>query len=196
MSAEPSQKPTTIIEKHDYSSFQDTEPVGDILPKITALAIAQKEAEAKVADLEEKLKAAKAEVVDISEFKLPELMDSIQMKKFTLQDGSEVEVAEKIRASIPSKFLDRAMKWLEDNEHENIIKEQFTVDFDQEDREVMDDFASVLAKDFGEIRQKHKRSVHASTLASFVKGQLEEGVEIPFDLFGVFRQRFTKVTSK
>jgi hypothetical protein len=41
-----------------------------------------------------------------------------------------------------------------------------------------------------------KRTVHASTLASFVKSQLEAGVDFPMDLFGVYRQRTSVIDVK
>jgi hypothetical protein len=45
-----------------------------------------------------------------------------------------------------------------------------------------------------EVSYDRKQAVHSSTLKSFVKGQLEDGVEIPEDVFGVFRKTVAKLT--
>jgi hypothetical protein len=42
---------------------------------------------------------------------------------------------------------------------------------------------------------KQEQNVHWQTLDAFVRQQLENGDELPLELFGVFRQRFAKVKS-
>lgn len=183
-----------MSEAHDYSDFKENEPVDSVLAKISALAVEQKKAEAEVARLEEELKKAQDKLRDISEFRLPALMDSIEMTDFTLRDGSKIKVDEKLRASIPSIHETAAFKWLEENRQGGLIKRQFLIDFNREQEEWAAKFAKELSERDDPLNFKCKRSVHPQTLAAFVREQLEEGVAIPLDIFGVFRQRVTKIS--
>lgn len=178
----------------DYSEFKDG-PGDNLLAQISATALEQKEAEAKVAKLEEELQVAKDTLRDISERRLPELMDSAEMTSFTLSDGTKIEVNEKIRAGIPPKTQGQAFMWLKEHGHDALIKNQITVDFDREQEDIAEKFAENLREKWDDVRFKQKKTVHASTLASFIKEQLSEGIDIPLDIFGAFRQRFSKITT-
>jgi CHAT domain-containing protein len=178
---------------YDYSNFKEEQPVDSVLSQIAAKALEQKQTEAEVARLQEELQKAQDKLKDISEFQLPQLMDSIEMTKFTLKDGSEISVQEKIRASIPAAFEKEAFGWLAENKHDHLIKRQFTIEFSRDQEEWAKKFQKELSEREDPLNYKCKRSVHASTLASFVKEQLEEGVALPLDYFGVYRQRFTKI---
>jgi len=183
-----------MSETHDYSQFQDPKEKDSVLGKISELALEQKKLEASVARMQEDLKKEQDKLKDVSEFRLPQLMDSIGMASFTLADGSKIEVKETIRASIPEAKQGEAFQWLDDNKQSGLIKREFIINFGRDEEEWAKEFEEELRKKNTPINYKTKRSVHNSTLVSFVKQQLEEGVNLPLDLFGVFRQRSTKIT--
>ena len=176
----------------DYSDYQA--PLEDnILSEITNAALRQKTLEAELAKLDENLSIKKAELKNMAEIVIPDLMDKAGMTSFQLKDGSKIEVAETVRASIPAEFKSRAFKWLADHNHDALIKEQFTFDFDRDQTELSEEFGEFIKNKYPALRSKHKKSVHPSTLSSFVKGQLVEGVDIPLTYFGVYRQRVAKI---
>jgi len=175
----------------DYSEYETEKPVVD-LNVLAKLATEQKKAELDVSEAEEVLKSAKAVLKDISEHKFPELMDSLGLKIFETDDGLKIKIDEKIRASIPAAGFGLAEKWLTDNGHAGIIKNEVKMQFAAGQFER----ASKITKELTELgyEPQSKKSVHASTLASFVKTQLEEGIDIPMKTFGAFKQRSTKVS--
>lgn len=180
---------------HDYSEFEDApEDLGEnAMARLAGLAKDQLSAEALVASLEERLADAKEALNQIEERDLPKLMEALNLTKFTTSNGLEIQIGEKIRGSIPKGNEEPAFAWLNDNGHGNIIKRMFAIEFGKDDEKWANKFEGDLKKRKKPLNVKRKKSVHTSTLQSFIKGQLEEGVPIPLDIFGAFRQKFTKV---
>ena len=186
---------TTMTQEYDYSEFQSK--VGDnLLARLSGLALDQKKAEAEVARLEEELKKAQANLRDIAEHQIPSLMEEVGMKEFITEEGVKIKVVEKIRGSIPEANAEKAFAWLEKMEYDNIVKREFKITFGKEEEDWARKFESDLKKRKKKLNFVVKRGIHPSTLASFVSELLKEGVDIPLDLFGVYRQRLSKIEYK
>jgi len=181
-------------EIHDYSAFkQETDQVGgNLMTALTSLADQQEAAQAEVERLEALLDEAKKNLARISEIEIPKLMDGIE-GKLNLPDGRQVTIAEKIRSSISSDKKPLAMKWLDDNDHGGLIKRRFIIEFGRDQEEWAKQFEAQLASSKTPLNVKQERNVHWQTLDAFVREQLEEGGDLPLDLFGVFRQRSAKI---
>lgn len=180
---------------HDYSDFKDG-PGDNLLARLSGLALDQKQAEAEVERLAEELKQAQNKLRDISEHQLPALMDEAEMKVCQTRDGITIKVVEKIRGSIPAPTAAKAFAWLEEHGHGNLIKREVKIEFGRDEEAWAKKFMADLAKRKKPLKHELKRGVHPSTLASFVTEQLQEGVDIPLETFGVFRQRSTKIEFK
>ena len=87
----------------------------------------------------------------------------------------------------------KAFAWLEENDQARLVKRQFTVEFGKDEERWADKFQRDCAQRKKPLHMKRKKAVHPQSLQAFVKEQLNEGVAIPMDLFGVMRQRFSKV---
>tara|TARA_Y100000004_G_C8950510_1_gene428247 strand:- start:559 stop:1086 length:528 start_codon:yes stop_codon:yes gene_type:complete len=170
------------------------EPVAseDSLAKIARLAEEQRKAAQAVADAEAALKARKEEMVQISERDLPEAMLAVGMSEVKLQDGTTVTVADKIHARITKANEAAAFKWLEDNGEAGLIKSEFKIGFGRDRQDWASGFQQTLDAD--NIAYTRKQSVNHQTLGAFVREKLEDGVEIPEEVFGVFRQTKAKLT--
>lgn len=177
----------------DYSGYKDDEVGGNLLAQLSGLAAEQKEAEAAVVRAEEELKKAKARLRDVSEHKLPELMDEIGMEEFTTKDGIKIKVGEVIRASIPATTQAQAHAWLEENGRGAIIKRNFTIEFGKGEDAWAKKFQADLAKRKKPLRSTVKQAVHPQTLQAALRELLEDGADVPLDLFGAHRQRFTRI---
>lgn len=181
----------------DYSEFQDTPGPGDnIMAQLGGLAKEQLDAEAEVARLEEELRKAQEKVKDISEHRLPTLMEEAKMESFVTSDGLKITLREIIRASIPEAGSEKAFDWLEDNGQGAMIKRQFVIEFGKSEDKWADKFERDLKARKRQLNVKRKKSVHSSTLSAFIREQLEEGVPIDMRMFGAFRQRHSKVETK
>lgn len=182
---------------HDYSQFEQETPRSDtLLKRLSQLAKDQVAAETLIANLEAQMIEAKAALRFITDDKIPTTLDELGLEDFTTTDGIKVEVKEKLRGSIPKGKEGPAFKWLDDHDQGNLIKRQFMIEFGKGDEGWANKFEGDLKKRKKPLNVARKMAVHPSTLQAFIKSQLEAGVDIPLDVFGVYRQRSSKVTIK
>lgn len=184
--------------EHDYSRYkEDTPPPGENLLKIlNYLAVDQVAAEALVLSLQEQLDDAKETLRELCEQTLPKVMDEADLEVFKTRDGVEIKVAEMVRGSIPKATETEAFAWLEANEQGRLIKRQFVIEFGKDEERWATKFETDLRRRKRELAVKRKKSVNPQTLQAFVRSLLADGKPFPMKTFGVYRQRFTKVTVK
>jgi len=163
--------------------------MSDDMALLSQLANDQLEAEQNVEKSEEALKMAKLRLRDISEGQIPELMDKLQLEQFKTANGLQIVVATQVRASISKENMPKALEWLRERGHEKIVKHVIEVT-PKSDGDAISLMRGLL--DAG-CQVEDKASIHWQTLGGFVREKLEKGEDVPMDLFGVFRQRFSKV---
>ena len=185
------------MDQFDYSEFEgeaDISSVGaNARARLEGLAQDLLGAEALVVSLEEQVKEAKEALRDVKERRLPDLMDELGSVVFETPDGVVIKIAEAIRGSIPAANAEQAFAWLEEHGHGALVKRTITVEFGKGEEQWADRFERDCARRKKPLNLARRRGVHPQTLQAFVRGQLEEGVDVPMDTFGVFRQRFAKV---
>ena len=162
------------------------------LARISSLAQQQIELEDKLAAAEERVKEIKQSLRQVSEVDLPEAMESVEMEEFKLADGSKVKVGVAYYASISEKNTKKAFAWLRKHGFDGLIKHDVTINFAKGEEEKAKKALFQIQK-FG-WRHKDKETVHPMTLRGFVREQIEEGRNIPLDVFGVERVRSAKIT--
>ena len=182
---------------YDYSDYKDEatpDSIGDnALARLQAKAQEQLDLEALMASLENQLAEATKRWNQVRIRELPDLMDELELTQFKLRSGVELNMAEEIRAGIKDEHREAAHKWLEDHDNGGLIKRQVVIEFGREEEGWARKFMRDCAQRKKKLNLAMKKSVHAGTLKSFVKGCLDDGVDIPQDLFGVMRQRFVKI---
>lgn len=177
----------------DYTDFVAASTTGE-LAQLQQLADEQLRLEALVAGCELQLSKAKDQLKNMAEVQLPEAMDAVGMTEFKTRTGLVIRIAETIRASIPKARSGEAFVWLKEHGQEAMIKSQLTIAFGKGEEEKSKElYAELLAKDF---HLEASSSVHPATLSSWAKEKLEQGDDIPLELFGVFRQRVAKLSTK
>lgn len=179
----------------DYSGFE--EPRSNNLDGVLiGLADELEAAEALIVQREEELQAAKDAHKDIAEVRVPAATDGLE-GKFQLSDGRELTVKEDIRSSIAGDKRVPAIKWLDDHDYGHIVKRELTFTFGKDCDEEIKAFREYMAEMEGKKPpMKENYSVHHATLNSWIKEKMEEGVDLPRDTFGIFRQRVAKVKPK
>lgn len=143
---------------------------------------------------------------------LPELMSSVGISDCGIERGTfagyRIEVKDVLKASLPSKDSiekakgderdllvqrrESAFTWLREHKAGSLIKYEVRVAFDK--GKPIDGLLKMLKRWKG-IAVRHDENVHFKTLEGFVKDQIANGVDIPFDLFGVWTGRMAKVIS-
>jgi hypothetical protein len=155
------------------------------LKTIANLAQRQVTLEARIEDLSNQLKELNKEHRQVSEIDLPEAMTETGMEKFTLSNGTSIEVSETLYASFPKKADKRseAIRWLMDNDLEAIIKEDVSIPFDKGDHAKVQNLINVLEAN-GISTYQVNETVNTGTVKSTIKELLEKGVDVPLKLLG------------
>lgn len=178
----------------DYSEdLEVPDPSLEQLGQISELAQEQIEAQREVERLEEELKRAKRKFLNISEHVLPELMSELGLKSITTLSGREVVVEDKVHASIPKGGETLAFRWMEENGHGSLIKRMYQLHFGRDEEQRAQEFVKELTSRENPFNVAEVRKVESSTLRSFVKKQLEKGVDLPLEAFGVHQRQVAKL---
>jgi len=145
-------------------------------------------------ELEKMLKDKAKNIRKLSEEIIPARMAELGLESLTLKDGSQIKVKQKVQASIPIKFREDAFKWLRDNGHGDLIKNQVSATFGKGEDVTATEFVDKI-QELGYTPQQ-KLWVEPMTLKAFVREQINGGKEIPMEKFGVFVGAETKISKK
>ena len=175
-----------------YAAVKDTAPQGNLDTVLCQLADELTAATLRVEAIELELSEAKDVVKDIAEVRIPTVADGLE-GKFALSDGRVLEIKEDIRTSIAGAKRVPAIEWLDSNEYGHIVKRVLAFEFKRDDTKNYDAFRIAVDKLNIPLIMKEQFSVHHATLNAWVKEQLSEGVALPNETFGIFRQRTAKI---
>ena len=168
----------------------DTAMTIDIAKSCNKLLVTQNE----ISALEEKLKWLKNTETTLSEQTIPDLMHKAGTTLVKLNDGTKVEVKPFYSARIPISRTEEAYTWLRSNGHGDLIKNNVMLSFgrnqDNEAKSLVEDLRSKGHT----VKQTEK--VEPMTLKAFVKEQIQNGKNVPSDVFGVYVASKTKLTTK
>lgn len=147
-----------------------------------------------VLKLEEELQKKKAEETFLSEQEIPNKMQEAGISKLELTDGSKVEIRPFYAAKIPVAKVDEAFDWLRKNGHDDMIKNNISLTFGKNQDSQAKTLVDELRQKGHNVKQVEK--VEPMTLKAFVREQIEDGKQVPADLFGVYIANKTKITKK
>lgn len=172
--------------------YEDDTPIDAVTyESLAGLAQQQMRLELELAQAEETLRAKKDELEQIAAKVIPDVMNTLGVKKFTFTDGSELVLGDLLGASISKANQPAAYAWLRDHNFGDIIKNVLSVKFpagaEDEARKV-----SEAITELGHAAEA-KESVHAGTLKSFVREQINQGADIPLNLFSVWSGQRAKI---
>ena len=167
--------------------------IGDnSLKEMADLCAEQVAFEEDVRQLEEQLKAKKQAVNKLSFEIIPARMSELGLESLTLKDGSSVKIKQLVHAAIPVPYREEAFKWLRDNGHGDLIKNEISASFGKGEDSIANEFIDKI-EELG-YQPQQNLSVHSSTLKAFVREQITKGTELPMDKFGVFVGAETKIS--
>ena len=170
------------FEKNEATSLEKMDQTGlKTVAEIARMIVSQ---EAKLADLEQRTKDAKKELLQLTDNELPNMLAEIGLSKMTLGDGSEVTVKQTYGASILVANRPKAYDWLRDNGYDDIIKNVVSCQFGRGEDEKALAFKAVAENEGYPADQK--TDIHSGTLRAFVKELCEAGVDFPMELFGAY----------
>jgi hypothetical protein len=186
--------PANDVAPIDYFAdpvVNDQEPA--TLERLSSMAVRAGELESEITAASVALAMLEEELNTIRRRHIPEIMEGLGMDSFKMSDGREVTVDNKINASISADNKPAAFAWLRDNKFDGIIKTSVDVAFGKGEAENAEKAAALLRE--AGFEPSVSENVHAMTLKSFVKERLEEGDEIPTDVFGIYEFKEAKIKS-
>lgn len=142
----------------------------------------------------ELVKSIAAEITDIEMKQLPDAMDGLQMKKLTMADGGTIEVKDHVHANIKVENKPAAHAWLRDNGHGDLIKVEFSAQFQRGQEEEATKLLEYVKANFPpNVVSGTTEGVMWNTLTAWAKEQLGQAKSLPEQLLGIFRGRKAEV---
>ena len=181
----------------DINFEKDQEEVLDKPENIDKLSTKVKELRGiaqSIETLEDSLKKTKKDYEHLSGEIIPIMMSEMGLSQIKLMDGSSVDVKPYYAANISLRNREAAYSWLRSNNLGDIIKNEITVSFGRDEDNKAAQYAN-LAKGQG-YQPTQKLKVEPMTLKALVRERIENGKEMPTDIFNVFVGNRTKITRK
>ena len=195
----------------DIDLLEDVAPASNELGAVTGMAQKMYDLENEITSLEEQLKSKKQDLRMLAEQDLPDLMQELNLKDFTLKNGAKVEVKEVISGSVPSQgAIDRAKEEdkrvelqmlqqqcidsLRANGGGDLIKSNVEVQFGKDEDEACNQFTKRLRDE--KLYYKRAVGVHPATLNKFIQERLGEGKDVPLEMFRVYTGRKANIRRK
>jgi hypothetical protein len=144
--------------------------------------------------IEKNLKQKKKDFEHLSGEVIPTMMAEMGLSHLKLMDGSSIDVKPNYSASITIANRDAAFQWLRDNNLGDIIKNEISVSFGRNEDTKAADYANLASERGYQPTQKLK--VEPMTLKALVRERLENGKEMPTELFNVFVGNKTTIKRK
>jgi hypothetical protein len=169
----------------DAQRLKVNAPDEEKLKRLSELATIQVNLEQEIADTANHLKNLGEQLRSLSEITIPDLMKEIGMEEFKLTDGTKVVVKPYYAANIKEENQQAAFDWLKESGHDDIIKNEFKVNFGRGEEALAQQLRDYLA--LHKMIYTLKAGVHPQTLKAFVREQVESGTgDFPMETFSVY----------
>ena len=178
------------FEEDQTKMLGKTENIQSLADQVERLSTLQQEIETQ----EDALKQKKKNFEHLSAEVIPTMMAEMGLSHLKLMDGSSVDVKPNYSASITIANKDAAFQWLRGNNLGDIIKNEISVSFGRNEDNKAADYASLASERGYQPTQKLK--VEPMTLKALVRERLENGKEMPTELFNVFVGNKTTIKRK
>lgn len=174
-------------------STPDAPTDGELLT-ISNLVKEQVSLEDQIEMLNEDLKEKGKRLRQLSEEHIPAALKAVGTSQFRTDDGLEVDVKEKMSASVSKKNKPLVVAWLREHGHGSLVKNLVSAVFGRDQDEDAIRALNILTDSGFEAQQEV--DVNTTTLKAFVKEQLEAGEDIPLEMFGVYIYNSTTIKRK
>ena len=178
------------FENDQQDVLEKTSNIDKLADKIKELQAHQKQLELQ----EDVVKQKKKDIEYLSGEIIPTMLSEMGLSYLKLADGSSVEVKTHYSATITQANKEKAFNWLRDNGLGDIIKNDVTVSFGRNEDNKAADYAE-LARGQG-LQPTQKLKVEPMTLKALVRERIEDGKEMPTELFNVFIGNKTNIKRK
>ena len=184
----------------DINLLEDVAPASNELGAIAEAAQRAQKLRDEIEALTQQLKEKEQRLKSLTEQEMPDLMHELNVKEFTLTDGSKVGLVDIVSASIPSAgAIERAkgdnkeelyerqqqcFEWLRSNGGGELIKSNVEIAFGKGEDENCKQFKKELRDK--KIFYRDSMGVHPQSLRAFIGECLERGMKVPSEMFKLY----------
>ena len=177
----PTRTPMTDNEYEQFTKGAEHPALAEFRALVQNLQLHQ----SMLADLEQRVKIQKEMIREISERQLPDLLDTIGLgDELPLANGTKLVIKRAHGASPLVENREAVWDWMETNGHGHLVKRAISVLFGTHETDRVALLHERLGDDFISY---DVRKVESQTLSKFVRDADDSGIQIPEDLFGVYR---------
>lgn len=177
----------------DAIEGEQNRPVQESIVKMVSRLVKDVEARQELlAEAEARVSALKAEIKDLLEKRIPDLMKQAEVNMLSTDTGLKVEIKPYVNVSMNKERKEEAMGWLIANGHGGLVKNEVTVPF----AAGLVEAANELVKDLmarGYDAVEHDMTVHPMSLGAWGREMVEQGQLIP-DCFTIYSGETAKIT--
>mgnify|MGYP003130483306 FL=1 len=178
-----------IKEAADKKNFEDLH--SNDQSSLTAMALTVKEKEKHIANLEEQLKKANADLRYYRDELFPSKMEEAGVIKFHLKGGGVVTLEEKVKLNILKDDKPKLYDWMRKNGHDSLIRNVVSASFKAgEDQKALDLLRIGTEKTYD---MQQREDIATNTLEKWYRAQVAAGDPIPEQIEPYY---FHKVTIK
>ena len=163
----------------------DETKVKDSLELVSTKCKDQLRLEREIHELDTVLKEKKKELNQIAQQDIPAILADVGLSSVTLDNGFKVTIKSDINVTV--KDHDNWMNFIKARGEDDIVKDILAIEKPD------DDLVLQLVSNGYEVERSRK--VHHATQKKYIKGLLEEGINIPEELVKVFEYNVTKITN-
>lgn len=180
---------------YDYSAFnENVVPDDDALGKISNYATEMHDLEKQIAEAEQKVKRLQEQHRQIAEERLPELFERVGISEIKTRSGLPLKLKNRVHANLSKDRKPNGIAWLDANGQGGMVRRQVIIDFDKTQADKVEKLLKLIGR--GWPNHRTELDVNAQTLKAFIKRQLEAGLTIPRDIFGVHCVDVVEISSK
>lgn len=176
-----------LLEAAESEKSVDEELDSDKIIGVTAMVNKSRELQQLIASKEQELADAKEKLRVLLQVEIPESMDDMGVAHIKTTTGLTVTIKSDLKANISKENQSAAFAWLEKNGFADIIKGEVVVPFDRGQIKEKRALCEKLRKQG--LQPVDRENIHWQTLRAFVKEQIEQGTNVPMDVFGVYQFR-------
>lgn len=169
-------------------------PTQEQLSLISRLAKEQEDLERRIQEQEEVLKELKDKHRDVAQKQLPEAMEEAGVVDFTTDDGTRIEVQEKLYCSVPKRNKEWVRKWLENEGHDALIQYNVKALLQKGQKDKAEQAVKALRE--AGMDAVEEVDFHTGQLKSLLNEYLSSGENVALENFGAYLQRAANVKKK
>ena len=177
----------------DFEQEVQQGPTQEQLSRVSGLAEQQVDLEQRIEETEAELKRLKEEHRKVAEDALPEALQEAGLSSITTQDGTKVEVEEKLYCSVPKARKEWVRQWLEHQGHGALVQYRVVAALGKGDQARADELVRMLQEQG--VQAGQEADFHTGQLKSLLNEMIQEGEDVDLSQFGAHLRRAAKVST-